>query len=48
MKKNGRPLIFKYADIEFHFDHRRDHRLFLIHSEGPDLEVQVDIHEPST
>jgi len=28
-----RPLIFKYADIEFHFDRRNDYRLYLVYSD---------------
>lgn len=31
--RNGRPLIFKYHDIEFHFDERYSHTLFLVFSE---------------
>ena len=31
--KNERPLIFKYQDIEFHFDERYGHTLFLIYSD---------------
>lgn len=29
----GNHLIFKYADIEFHFDERFGHKLFLVFSE---------------
>jgi hypothetical protein len=35
-KKNGKPVTFKYADIEFHFDHQSGHRLFLIYGERED------------
>lgn len=31
--RNGRPLIFKYHDIEFHFDERENHTLFLVYSD---------------
>ncbi len=41
--KKGRPLIFKYADIEFHFDHRFGHRLFLIYSEGDGREPRISV-----
>lgn len=33
MEKNNRPLILKYQDIEFHFDERFGHTLFLIYSD---------------
>ena len=38
-EKNGRPLILKYEDIEFHFDDRHGHRLFLIYSDDLDLSI---------
>lgn len=31
--RNGCPLIFKYHDIEFHFDERHNYTLFLVFSE---------------
>ena len=34
MEWDGRPLILKYADIEFHFDERRHRGLFLIYSDS--------------
>jgi hypothetical protein len=39
----GRPLIFKYDDIEFHFDDRYGHKLFLIFSENEDNGVKLNI-----
>jgi hypothetical protein len=45
--KNGRPSIFKYEDIEFHFDHRHGHRLWLIYSEAPDGTPRINVHEKS-
>ena len=33
MKKNGRPLIFKYEDIEFHFDSENEFALYLVYSD---------------
>ena len=32
-KKDGKPLIFKYYDVEFHFDERNNHTLFLMYSD---------------
>ena len=31
--KNGLPVIFKYHDIEFHFDAQKNHTLFLVYSD---------------
>ena len=33
IKKNGRPLIFKYDDIEFHFDRQNEFVLYLVYSD---------------
>ena len=35
-----KPLIFKYADIEFHFDKLNDYKLFLVYS---DEEIELSI-----
>lgn len=43
--KRGRPVIFKYADIEFHFDYQQGHRLFLVYAEDKEGEPCLSIME---
>jgi hypothetical protein len=45
-KKKGRALVFRYADIEFHFDHQREHRLHLIYREREDGSTRISIKAP--
>ena len=33
MGSGGKPLIFKYCDIELHFDRKAPHGLYLIYSD---------------
>lgn len=43
MIKNNHPLIFKYQDIEFHFDECHNHTLFLIYSDYKiDLSIMME------
>jgi len=42
-KKKGRFVIFKYADIEFHFDAQKEHRLWLVYSESEDGEARIRV-----
>lgn len=44
--KKGKPTILKYADIEFHFDHQKDHRLSLVFSEREDGSATIAITAP--
>ena len=43
LKKKGKALIFRYADIEFHFDPQREHRLCLVYCERDDSSPRVSI-----
>ncbi|MBS0632850.1 MAG: hypothetical protein JSS11_13120 [Verrucomicrobia bacterium] len=45
-KKKGRPAIFKYLDIEFHFNPKQGHRLWLIYSENEDSSSRIVIQLP--
>ena len=48
MKKKGKPLILKYGDVEFHFDHQNEHRLCLIYGETEDgSQVRLSITKES-
>lgn len=40
MKIDGKPLILKYRDVEFHFDKRYGGGLFLVYS---DYEIELSI-----
>ena len=45
LKKEGRPRVLKYEDIEFHFDHTRDHALSLIFSDDERGSLKLCIPE---
>jgi len=42
-KKQGLPIIFNYADVEFHFDSQPRHRLSLIYAESEDGTPRISI-----
>lgn len=42
-RRQGKPVILKYRDSEFHFDSAADHRLCLIYSDEPDGTVRLCI-----
>lgn len=47
-EKKGRPLIFKYEDIEFHFDPTRGHALWLVYSdEGGRVKLSIPEFRPN-
>ena len=43
MKSDGKPLIFKYNDIELHFDRNAPHGLYLVYSDD-EIELSITDH----
>lgn len=48
MKSDGKPLIFKYYDIELHFDRKSPHGLHLVYSDDEiELRITAEYEERS-
>ena len=48
MKSDGKPLIFKYYDIELHFDRKAPHGLHLVYSDDEiELSITAEYEERS-
>ena len=43
MKSDGKPLIFKYHNIELHFDRKAPHGLYLVYSDD-EIELSITDH----
>ena len=48
MKSDGKPLIFKYHNIELHFDRKAPHGLYLVYSDDEiELRITAEYEERS-